>query len=145
MTFFFDRNISVHIARMMGHFERAYSVVHLDDDNRFKPTDTDIKIVTTLAQDDPPPIWITADVNQRRNPVERAALGSSGMTIVFFKAGFHKVSFHRQAIGVLNIWPELVKQTIRCKQPSVFEITPACRKVDFVCLTADLLKKLRGK
>ena len=40
MKFFIDRQISVHIARAMKHFERVHDVVHQDDDGRFHIDDT---------------------------------------------------------------------------------------------------------
>lgn len=122
MKFFFDRNISVHIARMMGHFERVHTVVHQDDDNRFEDDAADEDIIDTLASESPKPIWVTADIKQLRGEKERAALGSSGMTIFFFK-GFHKNKLpHLQALKVLAVWPAIVDAAETARVPTAFEI-----------------------
>ena len=65
MKFFFDRCISVHIARMMGHFDRKNMVVHQDDDSRFVDNDEDRNLIDTVSNDEPQPvIWVTSDISQ---------------------------------------------------------------------------------
>jgi hypothetical protein len=69
---------------------------------------------------------------------ERKALKESNLTVVFFRSGFHEQDFHTQAVKILSIWPEIVHQTSRCKEPTVFEIKPVAKKVDRLCRTVDL-------
>jgi hypothetical protein len=64
-----------------------------------------------------------------RNPEERRALAMSGLTCVFFRKGFHSLPFHTQAVKLLTIWPEVVRETSRCTEPTAFEVTPAAKKV----------------
>ena len=66
MKFFFDRNMSVHIARMINHFDRKNNVVHQDDDSRFEDDSEDTFIIEELSRERPKPVWITADLSQRR-------------------------------------------------------------------------------
>jgi hypothetical protein len=146
ITFFFDRQISIRIARMIAHFERVHTVVHQDDDGRFSPTDLDVDIITTIAADDPKPVWITADLAQRKHPIERAALGGSGMTMFFFKRFIgQNQSPHFQSLKVLGVWPSIVKQAARVKVPTAFEIPFGSigvprDKIDSLGPTAELFK-----
>lgn len=109
MKFFFDRQISVHIARMIGNFDRKNTIVHQDDDVRFDIDDTDAHILKILASEEPKPIWITADVAQKRKPDERVALRDSGMTVFFFKGFFKNKNPHFQSLKVLSIWPRIAE------------------------------------
>lgn len=107
MKFFFDRNISIHIARMINHFDRQNLVVHQDEDRRFVNNADDILLINTVKQDDDHVIWVTSDISQRTNARERQALKDSGMSLVFFKR-FHKnANAHYQAMKVLAVWPRL--------------------------------------
>jgi hypothetical protein len=138
LNFFFDRCVAVHLARMLNAYDRENTIAHLDDDNRFSPATADIDWIQTLASDDPKPILMTADQRLRRDPVERRALASSGLTVVFFRAGFHNLTFHDQAIKLLTIWPTIVEVVSHAREPMAFEITPAARKVDRLCRTDQL-------
>ena len=46
--------------------------------SRLKPTDEDPHIIRTVALETPKPVFVTADISQRRNPDERLALRESG-------------------------------------------------------------------
>lgn len=120
MKFFFDRCLSIHLARMIGNFERMHNVVHQDDENKFTADSEDVEIINTLAAEDPKPVWITADISQRRNPSERAALRESGMTIFFCKR--HSGTPHFQALKLLAVWPGIVEHAASVKVPTAFEI-----------------------
>jgi hypothetical protein len=138
VNFFFDRCVAVHLARMLDAYDRDNTIAHLDGDNRFSPTTPDIDWIQTIAADQPKPVLITADQRMRRDPVERHALAHSGLTIVFLRAGFHKLTFHDQAVKLLTMWPKIVELVGRVAEPTAFEITPAARKVDRLCKTKDL-------
>lgn len=114
---------------MIDVFEVEHAVTHQDDDARFPADTPDVDLIQGLAGDDPKPVLVTADINIRRRPVERQALAASGLTVVFLKARFHDLSFHQQAVKLLGVWPELVRQTTRVREPTAFEITAAAKKV----------------
>ena len=120
MTFFFDRCVSRHLALMLGHFDRQNNITHQDDDNRFDDDTEDVKIIETISSDIPKPHWITADLSQRKNNVERAALCNSGMSIFFFR--IHQKTPHFQALKILAIWPTLVSLAEKARFPTVFDI-----------------------
>jgi hypothetical protein len=138
VDFFFDRCLAVRLARMLDAYDRDHTVRHLDDDRRFGPTTPDVEWITAIAAEDPKPALVTADLRVRRNPPERQALRDSGLTIFFFRAGFHDLNLHQQAVKLLTIWPEIVKQATRAAEPTAFEITAAARKVDRLCRTSQL-------
>lgn len=138
MTYFFDRNIPIRIARMLDAYECVHQVIHQDDDARFSPQTRDIELLESLSAELPKPIFVTADVHIRRRPHERKALAESELTVVFLKGGFLNQSMHAQAMKILGIWPELVKTTTRAKEPTAFEITAAFKKLNRLGSTASL-------
>lgn len=126
VKFFFDRNVSEHLARMLSHIERTHAVVHQKDDNRFADTSTDVELVGTLAdeaaQSGRRVVWLTNDLMQRKRADEREALRRSGLHVVFFRS-LHKLSFHEQAIKLLIVWPNLVDACDNAKGSGVFEVS----------------------
>ena len=144
MKFFFDRNTSLHIARMLNHFDRDNNIVHQDDDGRFAPDEEDVTIITTLASEDPRPVWVTADLAQLRSPIERAALRDSGMTIFFRKR--NNFTPHMQALKMLAIWPTVVEYAHTARVPTAFVIpggkigAKLNTKIDRLGNTSDLFK-----
>jgi len=105
---------------MLGHFERRHNVVHQDDDSRFDPDSEDVYIINTLASEPEKPVWITADISQRKNAEERAALRGSGMTLFFCKkAAVHP---HHQALKLLAVWPTIVECAENARVPTAFEV-----------------------
>jgi hypothetical protein len=139
LIYFFDRNIGVRLARMLDAYDGQHTVRHLDDDTRFPKTVSDIDMIHVLSTDNPRPVFVTADVNMRtRIPEERNALAGSELTCVFLRRGFHALPFHTQAVKLLSIWPEIVRETIRCSEPTTFEVAPAAIKVQRLCPTRNL-------
>jgi hypothetical protein len=117
---------------MIAAYDGTHSINHLDDDSRFNKNSEDVFIIQTVSADDPKPVYLTADLNNRKVPAERAALRDSGMSIIFFKDRFHHIEFHQQAVKLLTIWPLIVQDCQRCREPTVFEITPAAKKTESI-------------
>jgi len=136
VNFFADRNLARTLIKMLDVYDQDHTLVRLDDDIRFNPRSTDIEIIKALSSQTPRPVLLTADLY--RVPAERKALKESYLTVVFFRSGFHEQDFHTQAVKVLSIWPEIVQQVTRCKEPTIFEIKPVAKKVDRFCKTVDL-------
>lgn len=114
---------------MLDAYDGRNPVRHLDDDRRFNPRSTDVQIITTVASDDPRPVYVTADLENRTVPEERAALRDSGMSVIFLRRRFHHLDFHVQAVKLLTLWPQILKECSRCVEPTAFEITPAANKL----------------
>jgi hypothetical protein len=139
MKFWFDRNIAVNIAHILRAFDKQHEVVHQDDDPRFARTDADTFIIPTVAAEYPRPVFITADISMyARVPLERKALAASGMSIVFFKKGFHSLEYHTQAVKILTVWPKIVEVVADAHVPTAFELTAAMRKPEVICKTCEL-------
>jgi len=140
VNFFMDRNIGVRLARMLDAYDAKNTVRHQDDDSRFDKNTTDRELLTTLANEKPRPVFLTADLNMyKRRPDERKALAESRLTVVFLRRRFHHLPFHTQAVKLLKLWPQIVMETGRARQATAFEITPAATKTERLGPTADLL------
>lgn len=132
---------------MLDGFDRDNTILHQDWDARFDNRTDDVSLIETVAADEPMPVWFTADVRQRTSPDERKALGSSGMTAVFLRGGFHDLTPHNQARLLINVWPNVVLQCRTCREPTIFEIgnRVTTMKVDRVCLTRELIVPRKKK
>ncbi len=138
MIFFFDRNIPIRLAKVVGAYDPEHTVIHQDNDNRFRPQSTDIEIISQLANDKPKPVFVTADEAMRRNANERKALADSQLTLIFFKAGWHQLDFHTRAVKLLDIWPVLTQTCQHVREPTAFEITAVFKKLDLIGPTLNL-------
>jgi hypothetical protein len=128
---------------MLRAFDRDNNIDHEDWDKRFSHDAEDTDLIGVVAGDTPKPVWVSADLSQRKNPAERLALARSGMSLVFFRAGFNSAfSFHQQAIKIVTVWPSVVQQCQTTRQPSVFEVSSKLHseKVEYKCLTTELEK-----
>lgn len=121
---------------MIEAYDQDHAVRYLDD--RFDKRTTDADWIKAVTADLPKPAIITADGRIRRDPVERKVLAASGLTIFFFKSGFHNLDMHTQAVKLLTIWPQIANEATRAREPTAFEIAPAAKKVERICKTAEL-------
>ena len=138
MNFFFDRCVGRRLARMLDAYDAENTISHQDDDNRFEPTTEDAALIRMIASDQSRPVFVTSDTAMKRRDPERIALADSSLTIVFLRGGWAQLDLHTQACKLLSIWPEIVRQASRCREPTVFEISPQAKKVDCLCKTTDL-------
>lgn len=136
MIFLFDRCIAERLVRMIAVYEIAHTVRYLDD--KFDRKTKDVDWITAAAAWEQPPVVITADNRMRCDPVERQALAASKLTIVFLKAGFHDLLIHTQAVKLLTVWPEIVTETLAVREPTAFEISPQCKRVELIGRTSKL-------
>ena len=124
MRFFFDRNIAPRLAHGLAGFYPDDGIVHQDDDKRFTKDSKDVFIIQTLAQQDPPPVFLTCDLNMRRKyPDERKALANSGLSVVFLKKNWNNLPFPEQARKIITAWPSIIEATEDLRIPTAFEIT----------------------
>jgi hypothetical protein len=128
MRFFFDRNMSLYLARMVDIYDREHTVVHHDDDGRFGPTTPDIEWIRTLAKDRPPWVVISADGRILKNKVEKAALQEAKLTFFCLaKAWASGMDFHEYTWRFIKLWPEIVEKA-KHPTPRVYEVSAS--KVD---------------
>src|SRR3954451_25325264 len=80
MRFFFDRNMSPRLARMVDIYEREHRVSHHDEDDRLSPKTTDIEWIKILGADDPAWIVLSGDGKILRNKTEMKAVSEAKST-----------------------------------------------------------------
>jgi PIN like domain len=129
MRFFFDRNMSPRLARMIDIYERDSSVIHHDDDGRFAPTTTDVEWIRALAADDPPWVVLSGDGRILKNRVELAALNEARLTFFCMSKAWSHMGLHEYTWKFVKLWPSVVELA---KSPSrkIFEVAGA--KIDLI-------------
>jgi PIN like domain len=121
MRFFFDRNLSYRIARMIDAFDPDHDARHLDDDRRFVETAGDTEWITTLSGDEPP--WhaiVSLDARMLTRPDESAALRRSGLKF-FVLERWDRMKLHEQAWKFVKVWPDIVQHAAG-HRAKVFEV-----------------------
>lgn len=109
MKFFFDNQLSPHLARAIGALADADGdeVAHLRE--RFSPDTKDVVWIPALAHEQG---WIviTADLNIVRTRAERPVWKSSGLVGFFLKKGWMSLTPWDQAWRLVKWWPVIVEQ-----------------------------------
>ncbi|MBL8324819.1 MAG: hypothetical protein JNJ89_07660 [Rubrivivax sp.] len=111
MRFFFDNNLSPHIAHAMrelsGTLANVSEVVHLTD--RYRRSAPDIEWVRGLDADGP---WVVLSVDRFKKcgGAEREALRSSGHTVFLLESQWLKQTFWLQSERMVRWWPQIVAQ-----------------------------------
>jgi hypothetical protein len=122
MRFFFDRNFSYRIARMVAVYELEHTVRHHDDDARFDQKTTDIEWLKALGGDPDPWAIISGDGRILKNKVERQALEGTGFQFFCLSRPWMKMKFHEQAWKFIKVWPEIVEAATTVRH-RIFEIS----------------------
>lgn len=111
MKFFFDNNLSPHIAHAVRELSCGQSgvdvVLHLRD--RFAGNMDDLVWVPALTADGP---WVVVSVDQfkKRGGAEREALRRSGHMVFLLEPQWLKQTFWLQAERMVRWWPQIVNQ-----------------------------------
>ena len=108
MRFFFDRNMSPYLTRMVSIYAREHTVIHHDDDGRFTHTTSDIEWITALSADNAPWIVLSGDGRILKNKSERAALEEAKLTFFCMAKVWTHMQIHEYAWRFIRIWPEIV-------------------------------------
>jgi hypothetical protein len=108
MRFFFDRNISRHLARMVaGSVGRYSDEVRAHDDDRFAINTPDTVWLEALGRDDPPWAVVCGDGSILTRPEERAALEEPDLSFVCFERSWIKMSYEDQAWRLVKEWNKI--------------------------------------
>ncbi|MEW5882117.1 MAG: hypothetical protein AB1761_16945 [Pseudomonadota bacterium] len=112
MKFFFDNNLSLHLAHAIRELSKSLpeveSVVHLRD--RFKPNERDLVWAPELVKDGPWSI-ISMDHFTRNHNAEREALRRAGHTVFVLDRQWSKHLFWAQGQQLIGWWPKIVEQS----------------------------------
>jgi len=122
MKFFFDRNFSWRIARMVGVFELEHTTWHHDQDARFNHTTTDVEWLETLARDSESWAIISGDGRILKNKVERKALDETGFKFFCLSRQWMNMKTHEQAWKFIKVWPDVVEAATTLRD-RIFEIS----------------------
>ncbi len=112
MKFFFDNNLSPHIAHAIRELSKASQgvdeVVHLSD--RFARNADDLVWIPSLKLDGP---WavLSVDKFKKQGGAEREALRQAGHMVFLIEPQWLKQSFWLQAERLVRWWPQIVNQT----------------------------------
>jgi hypothetical protein len=136
LNFFFDRNVSVRLARMIHGYDPLHTIEHHDD--AFERTAADIDWMKALAARREGWFIVSGDLAILRNKAEAAVLRESRLTFFALKKGWLNLDFHVQACKLLKVWPKIVEQAARAKHPTVFEVPVSAQKIDRYRLTSEL-------
>lgn len=115
MKFFFDNNMSPHLAHAIRELCKAdgdvREVLHLKD--RFPPNISDVEWITDLAQDGG---WVIVSQDSlRKNDLERAALRSCGLVVFALQPQWAQQPHWNKAQNLVRWWPALMAQSKRFK------------------------------
>jgi hypothetical protein len=135
MHFFFDRNVPVALARMLGHFDRSHTIDYLDD--KFAPTTSDTEWLTAIAVWEPRPVVVSGDGRILRNPAELQVLKGLPLTFFLYAEGWSQLPWSDRAWKAVKVWPAVVAAASP-RQPTVFKIPVSANKVELYSLTSAL-------
>lgn len=123
MRFFFDRNMSRMLARMVDILDRDHSAQSYFDDDRFTPTTPDVEWINVLAADDPPWIIVSGDGRILKNKTEMSALKEAELTFFCLSNQWmHMNVYKEQAWKFIKVWPHIVENAKGTSQ-RIFEIS----------------------
>lgn len=115
MKFFFDNNMSPHLARAIRELCKAESdvreVLHLKD--RFPPNISDVEWINALAQEGG---WVIVSQDSlRKNDLERAALRNCGLVVFALQPQWAQQAHWNKAQNLVRWWPAIMTQSKRFK------------------------------
>ena len=123
MRFFFDRNMSPMLARMVDILDRENTSRSYYDDDRFTPTTPDIEWIQSIAADDPPWIVVSGDGRILKNKTELSALKEARLTFFCLSNQWMYMNFYKeQAWKFIKVWPSIVENAKGTSQ-RIFEIS----------------------
>lgn len=138
MTFFFDRNVPIALARMLDHYDRQHDTVYLDD--RFPKTTADSDWLVEIAKWDPKPVVISGDGRILSNPAERQVLSGLPLSFFVFAEGWCNLAWRERAWKTVKVWPRIV-EAANCRRPTVFRVPMTAQKVEQLWLTAEIVRR----
>ena len=109
MKFFFDNNLSRHLAHAMGELSKTagdvQAVIHLRD--RFEGDAPDVEWIAALAADGP---WCIVSIDRftKNHDAEREALRRAGHTVFVLDRQWSRQTFWLQAERLVRWWPQVL-------------------------------------
>ena len=124
MKFFFDRNMSVYLARMITALERDHTIQHHDEDPRFQTTTPDTEWISVLGKDRPTWVVISGDGRILRNKAERSALREAKLNFFCLSKQWMHAPKYEFAWKFVKVWPDILENAkLMSSYQCVFEVT----------------------
>ena len=122
MKFFFDNNLSGHLAK--GLLEFGEDVMHLHD--HFEEDEADIVWLEYIGKNGI--TLITKDEKIRRNPLELTSITKHKVGVFFL--GGKKQGRCKIIQQVVRNWPRIKELAIKTKPPFAYRVPPNGTKID---------------
>lgn len=126
MKFFFDNNLSEHLAHGLAEF--GEDVVHLKD--QFEENEEDVVWLEYIGKNRI--ILITKDERIRKNPLELKSLVKNKVGVFFL--GGKKQSRCKIIQQVVRNWPRIKEYAIKTRPPFAFRVPPTGTKFEKIDL-----------
>jgi PIN like domain len=124
MRFFFDRNMSVYLARMIAALERNHVIRHHDDDPRFAFNTPDTEWISILGKDEERWIVLSGDGRILRNSAEHSALRDARLTFFCMSRQWMSMPLYEYAWKFVKVWPDILENAkLMSSYQCVFEVT----------------------
>lgn len=122
MKFFFDNNLSPHLAHAIRELCKVESgiteVIHLRD--RFSANAKDHDWITALSQSGP---WVVISQDGlRKNDLEREALRKSGLIVFVLHRQWSQQQHWSKAQNLVKWWPAILAQSQKIKGGASFRV-----------------------
>jgi hypothetical protein len=122
VRFFFDNNLSHHLAHAMRELSAAEpevtSVEHLTD--RFRRNCPDVEWISALASERG---WVIISQDRlRKNDLEREALRASGLVVFSLDRNWASQEYWLKAQNLVKWWPAIMEQCVRIEGGAAFRV-----------------------
>lgn len=112
---------------MLEAFDPEHEIrAHRD---HFEPGAPDTRWLATIAEWEPKPVVVCGDGRILRNPTERRVLMSCGLTFVYLEKGWTSAKWDDFAWRFVKVWPNIVRNASKTREPSVFAVNFSSLKV----------------
>lgn len=123
MKFFFDNNLSPHLAHAIGELCRAEKsveeVIHLRD--RFPPNTKDHDWIKALSESGQ---WVVISQDAfKKNDLEREALRQSGLIVFVLHRQWTQQQHWAVAQNLVRWWPAIMNQAEKIKGGASFRVS----------------------
>lgn len=109
MKFFFDANLSPHLANAVGALCKPHNVEVLHKFERFPRNTPDVEWIDALAVEGD---WaIVSHDRFLSNPLERDALRRHGLTVFILKKAWSAQRNWEKSAQLIRWWPRIMEQT----------------------------------
>lgn len=92
----------------------------------------------SIAEAEPSAAILSGDCQIFRNAMQRQIRRECNLTFVCYSDAWMHHRFNDQAWMLLKVWPRVIQDVTKSRQPSLFELKPKGPKVERRCFIAEL-------